>query len=221
MKIAVLVLLVSMALCAGCVSVPVSPTSLAGCATRDQSAREALDALTSGVWLANAFLDSEFRHTLPAGRIDITEECLIYRSGSLEIPIHIRCTTFGDVLVAWDMAAQERSWGFIVGKVAGHGNRAYHNSLFYFPNGVFAGNVTVAGIILHELTHIYLGQGLDSMENSLRYYGEAVFLFRYRSHSMERAAYRTTDEYWSYITEMRRLHPQDFSSGTPKSLTTH
>jgi hypothetical protein len=96
------------------------------------------------------------------------------------------------------MVAQERSDGFVVGSVAPHRHREIDNTLFKSISGQSQPNQMIADLILHELTHIYFKHGTVSLPKTVLYYGEAIFLFRYHDHSMERVPFRTSDEFWAF-----------------------
>ena len=179
-------------------------------------AQSELATWNQAVALSNEFLGSRQRHALPAGTISIDDEGMVFTHGDGSNKIVIECTSFGDVLVGCNMMAQERSWGFVVGRTKPGKNRLTDNSFFRDRNGDFLSNITVAQIILHELTHTYYKTGIDHPWNAIRYYAEACFLFRYRKHSMEKLPYQTSGEFYAFINNLRKTHPERFSVVTPK-----
>lgn len=197
---------------AGCAGVPVTPTKLEAHAQTDAEAGRALHMWSSAVELANLFLASEFRQTLPPGKISLDADGMRFTSASATMPIRVRCTTFGDLLVKFNFPAQERSWGFIVGRTPGGADRLTSNSLFRHRSGEALGNIAMADIILHELTHMHLKSGLDDPLLFIRYYAEAILLWRYRDHSMERMPFKTTSEYYAFIKAMEKNNPDRFST---------
>ena len=194
----------------GCVAVPVTPAGLQGSRADPALAQSELATWSQAVYLCNEFLKSDQRHTLPAGSIAMDERGMVYSYPGGTIKMAIKCTTFGDLVVRFKFVAQERSWGFVVGRTKPGVNRVTDNSLFRRPNGDFVPNIEVAGLILHELTHIYSGSGLSNPWDVFRYYAEACLLFRYRNHSMEKLPFKTSAEFYSYIEAIRKAHPEWF-----------
>ncbi len=199
----------------GCASVPVTPARLQNSRADPALAQGELATWNQAVFVCNEFLKSAQRHTLPAGSFALDEQGMVYSYPGGSIRLTIKCTTFGDVLVHWNMVAQERSWGFVVGRTRPGASRLTDNSLFRQPNGAFQSNIDVAGTILHETTHIYTKDSLDNPWDVIRYYAEACFLFRYRTHSMERQPFRTTAEFSAFIAATRQAHPEWFSPTPP------
>ncbi len=66
------------------------------------------------------------------------------------------------------------------------------------------GNAEIASLTLHELTHTYYRCGTVSFEKGVMYYLEAVFLFRYRNHSMERLPFQTSAEFMEFLNSLAR-----------------
>ena len=204
------VAIVAIVVSSGCVSVPVTPARLQQKASTNSTAKSEWETWKSSVDLANLFLKSECRKTLPEGVITFDDEGMIFANTVTREPVRVRCTTFGDLLVKCNMIAQERCWGFVVGKVGEGNDRLTDNSLFRSPKGMPLANIEIAATILHELTHLHLKMGIDNPVNFIRYYSEAIFLFRYRTHSMERLPYNTTREFYAFIEGLRKAHPDQF-----------
>jgi hypothetical protein len=116
------------------------------------------------------------------------------------IPVEVRVTTWGGVGARLGFAAQERSWGFVVGR-RGEGDPLVANSLFRDAGDDWRHRVRVAALILHEATHVVYDVGTVGFWKGLAYYLEALFLFRYRNHSGERAPFATTEEFNRWAEE--------------------
>ena len=195
---------------AGCVSSPITPAKLQAKATTDATAKAELETWMSAVELANLFLKSEYRKTLPTGVIIMDAEGMLFTCATGGEPVRVSCTTFGDLLVKCNMIAQERSWGFVVGRIKPGSDRLTANSFFRYRDGRPQGNIEVAATILHELTHLHLKMGIDDPVNLVKYYSEAIFLLRYRSHSMERLPFNTTNEFYAFVGALKKDHPDQF-----------
>ncbi|MEM7305100.1 MAG: hypothetical protein AAF682_00450 [Planctomycetota bacterium] len=185
-------------LCASCTSVQIDPESLA---SDDPEFVQAAETLEAAVEAANDFLRSDARVTLPAGQLAWRDGELVFTHAGGEVPMRLRRTTWGDLCEATGFEAQERRDGFVVG-ARGEGDSRIYNSLFRSSLGFWKQPYRIAELILHELTHVYLEEGTIGTWNSVKYYAEAIFLFRYRNHSAERNAYLTTEEFldWWRIT---------------------
>ncbi|HZP61110.1 MAG TPA: hypothetical protein VFB27_12370 [Opitutaceae bacterium] len=206
-----LLVLFPLLLSAGCASVPITQKNLAALPARTDERDADLKRWTEAVWLCNAFLSSPERATLPPGRIDFSEQGMEFVSDSGRLPIRVRCTTWGDLLIPCHMAAQERSDGFVVGLVPPRDSRLLDNSFFKYNSGQPAPNVVIARLILHELTHSYFHVGTVDFYHGFTYYLEAVFLLHYRSHSQERLPFQTSREFNAFIkrkmAEAKQLAP--------------
>jgi hypothetical protein len=200
MSRAFLLLLLILAL-GGCASVPVTPRSIAAVPDRAGDRDAALRNLRAAVAIANEFLASDFRKTLPAGELVLADDGLTFVTAERRLPVDIRCTSAGDLLIPFKMAAQERADGFVVGSVTPHEHRAIDNSLFRRRSGAPVRDFEVAQLILHELTHEYFRLGTVSLPKTVAYYAEAVLLFRYRTHSMERLPFQTTAEFRAFVRD--------------------
>jgi hypothetical protein len=189
----------------GCAAVPVTPATLVTSTDRPEERDASLKRWREAVNLCNAFLESPYRKTLPPGEIWLTDDGMEFVADGLVRPINIRCTYWGDVLVWFGMAAQERSDGFVVGLVKSGRSRLLDNSFFKYGTNQPNFSAVMAELTLHELTHSYYQCGTVSFTKGMMYYLEAVFLFRYRNHSMERLPFKTSGEfesfYWSSIKE--------------------
>jgi hypothetical protein len=195
-RIAALLVLVVLS---GCASVQVTPASISGIRGRDEERAEALKTWLEAVWISNEFLASEYRKTLPQGTITLEEDGMAFVSDGARSPIRIKCSTAGDLLVPFKMMAQERSDGFVVGSLPPHQHREIDNTLFKHFSGSKNMNHHLAGLILHELAHIHFRLGTVSVPKTMLYYCEAIFLFRYRSHSMEIIPFRVSREFSEFV----------------------
>jgi hypothetical protein len=193
-------LLLLLPLC-GCVSVRVTPRSIAAVPDRAKDREAALVCLREAVAIANEFLASDFRKTLPAGELVLSDDGLVFVSQGRRIPVDIRCTSWGDILIPFKMAAQERSTGFVVGSITPHEHREIDNSLFRRRSGKPQRDFEIAQLILHELTHSYYRLGTVSFTKTVAYYAEAIFLLRYRTHSMERLPFQTSREFGAFARD--------------------
>jgi len=191
---------------ASCVSQPITPEVLRELGDDGAAAAARLER---AVEIANDFLASDARETLPPGRIERRAGELVFvhagetvfaHAGEPPEPseltwIKIRRTTFGDLVESFGFEAQERSDGFVVGK-RGDGDPRLANSLFVSPfDGSWNQAPWIAELILHELTHTVMGDGTTSVCGAVSYYAEAIFLWRYDDHSAERRPYATSAEF--------------------------
>ena len=185
---------------ASCASNAITPSSLAAVG---EPGEQALARFERAVRIADAFLVSDARATLPPGRMAFDGDRLVYTHADGEIELKIRRTSFGNLVVRFGFEAQERSDGFVVGE-RGDGDPRVANSLFQSSFGGWKDPRWVAELLLHELTHVYYGEGTVSPWNTFTYYLEAIFLFRYDNHSAERHAHETTSEFiaWAQSNPM-------------------
>jgi hypothetical protein len=198
MKPLLLVAGIAGAMFSGCSSVPITPGSLGANHDRIEERNSALQRWQEAIGLCNAFLSSSYRSTLPQGELQLTDDGMVYVTGHTLFPIRVRCTRWGDLVVRTSYTAQERSDGFVVGLRDPRRDRLLDNSFFKNEKGRPVSSSDIAALILHELTHSYCRVGTVSFTKAVRYYAEAVFLFRYRSHSMERLPNETTAEFWKF-----------------------
>ena len=186
-------------LATGCANVRVTPAELKASSARPEERDDDLKRWREAVWLCNAFLNSTNRQTLPKGEIRLQDDGMVFVTTNKEQPVNIRCTTWGDMLVWFDFTAQERSDGFVVGCVQPKHERLFDNSFLKQENGQPAPNFAMAELALHEITHTYYRCGTVSFGNGFMYYLEAIFLFRYKNHSMEKLPFQTLHEFEQFI----------------------
>ena len=186
---------------AACSVVPITPAAMRQADVPPADRDHAVQTLTDAVSRCNEFMASPFRHALPPGRFVLDDsQGLRFETATGTWPLEIRCTDWGDVVLSFGFQAQEGEGGFTVGEVEPERDRLIDNSLLRDGNGWELGSDTVADLILHETTHVVSDEGAIGFWQSAGYYVETVFLFRYdRSHSDERRAYSTNEEYHAFI----------------------
>lgn len=200
---------------AGCADVAVTPRALLdgdGTTAVPAAEREAtLARWREAVALANEFLASSWRRTLPTGRFELDDERgMTFTTPDGGWPIELRCTTWGDLCVASGFAAQERDGGFVVGAAGRERDRRVDNSLFVDESGFDRAPEGIAELLLHETTHVVWREGTVGFWNGFAYYLEAIFLLRAIEHSAERKAYATTHEFdWFTWTRQNPLLAAD------------
>lgn len=175
---------------AACVVQPIAPDDLRALGPQGEAALERLDR---AVALANAFLASDARATLPPGTLAWRGDRLVFAHPEGTDELYARRTTFGDVVERFGFEAQERSNGFVVG-ARGDGDPRVANSLFVGPDGAPKGTLAMAELLLHELTHVHFRDGTVAVCETIAYYAEAILLLRYADHSAERRPYATSRE---------------------------
>ena len=185
-----------------------TPAAIRGSAAPAEEKEEAIGTWTEAVDLANGFLASPFRRTLPEGRFDLDEaEGMRFVAADRTWSIEVRSTTGGDLVLWAGYQAQERSYGFVVGSCPPDEEPLLHHSLFRTKSGDLLDPDALARLVLHETTHVVFREGTIGFWNSLAYYLEAIFLFRSRTHSDEDLPRATSEEFLFY-----RLWPD----GTPE-----
>ncbi len=188
-----------LALAAACRSLEIRPSDLERQpgAERDQVLRD----WKTAVVLANAFLVSPYRSTLPAGKFELGPQGMRFVTQHDSLPILVRVTDWGDWVVRTGFAAQERENGFVVGAQPPHKDRLVDHSFFRDGDGDWLSPRTIAELTLHETTHVVYREGTVGFWNGAAYYLEAIFLFRYSNHSAERHANATSEEFSVFYAE--------------------
>jgi len=187
---------------AGCRSVELTPAAVERALVEAPAPARAAATWRKAVALANEFLASAQRRTLPEGRFELSEGAgMRFVTNAGAWPITVCCTTWGDVCVAFDFAAQEREWGFVVGSKEPGRDRLVDNSLFVGSGGMRLTASGVAHLILHETTHVVWREGTVGFWNGVSYYLESIFLFRYSNHSDERGPNATDEEFDWFLNE--------------------
>lgn len=185
---------------ASCRSFEITPAVLRTATDAHPERREALARWTAGVELANEFLASEFRLSLPAGRFELDDDGMRFVGSGGEFPLRVVRSTWGDWVVRVGFAAQEREWGFVVGQRCPVNDAWVDHSFFRGVDGELASPFELASLVLHETTHVLHREGTVGFWNGVAYYGEAIFLFRYDTHSGERCANATSEEFAYFAT---------------------
>lgn len=178
-----------------CRSVDVTPASLRSADAPAHERERALAVWRAAVERANAFLASPLRRTLPAGTIELADDGMRLRTEHGAWPLRVRCTTWGDLCVRTGFAAQEREDGFVVGAAPPGRDPRTDNSLFRTSEGEPHDAGRIARLVLHEATHVVYREGTVGTWNTIAYYAEAIFLLRAASHSAERKAHATSEEF--------------------------
>ena len=200
-----------------CRSVAITPRELARDPNPD--AARALELWRESIERANAFLASPYRRTLPAGRYELRDGGLCFLAGGGELAVNVRATTWGDWVVRTGFQAQEREDGFVVGAEPPDADPLVDHSLFRDGDGALRDADSMAATTLHETAHAVFREGTIGVWNSLAYYLEAIFLFRYASHSDERHAQATSEEYAYFALE--REAPPEYKAVYRESFETH
>ncbi len=100
------VLSILLLLASGCAAVRISPAALKASTVRTNEAVADLRRWQEAVYLCNLFLNSTNRKTLPPGQLRLTDDGMEFTTANSTLPIRIRCSDWGDVLVWYGMAAQ-------------------------------------------------------------------------------------------------------------------
>ena len=189
-----------------CSVVPITPAAMRRADVPPADREHAVQTLTDAVARCNEFMASPFRHALPPGRFVLDDAQGLRMQGAAGTwPIEIRCTDWGDFVMWFGFQAQEGEGGFTVGECGRERDRLIDNGLLLDPNGWEMDSDSVADLVLHEATHVVSNEGAIGFWKSCSYYAETVFLFRYdRSHSDERRAYSTDEEFHAFIQSLGR-----------------
>jgi hypothetical protein len=195
------------ALAASCRSLEITPAALRdGTESRPERAA-ALERWTESIELANGFLASEFRRTLPAGRYELGEDGMRFVTASRTWPIRVVSSSWGDLVVRTGFAAQEREWGFVVGSRSPADDPLVDHSFFRYADRSPMGPAEIASLVLHETTHVVFREGTVGFWNGVAYYLEAIFLLRTAKHSDEWLP-NATDEEFRFFHFARAAAPE-------------
>ncbi|MCK6446061.1 MAG: hypothetical protein L6Q99_06675 [Planctomycetes bacterium] len=215
---------------ASCRSYEITPAALRTETDTRPERAEALSRWTVAIELANQFLASEFRQTLPDGRLVLADDGMRFVERDRELPMRVVRSTWGDWVVRVGFAAQEREWGFVVGQRSPVHDGLVDHSFFRGADGELTDPFAIASLVLHEATHVCYREGTVGFWNGVAYYFEAIFLFRYDTHSDERHANATSEEFRFFLVERgvddehkpmhRRTFEQHLAEG-PTSRCTH
>jgi hypothetical protein len=189
-----------------CSAVSVTPDALREARIPPAEREELATTWNDAVARCNEFLASPFRRALPPGTVVLDDaRGMSFVGDERTWPLEVRSTSWGDVVLWFGFQAQERTSGFTVGECPPERDRVADNSLFRDSHGFAMSSDIVADLILHEATHVVSGEGALGFWKSFAYYCEALFLFRYGpTHSDERLAYGTNEEYHAFIQSVGR-----------------
>lgn len=191
----------SILLVAGCRSLEITPGALREDPDLHPERALALERWTAAVELANEFLTSSYRRTLPPGRYDLDDGGMRFVGEHGELPMRVFSTTWGDWVVRTGFRAQERELGFVVGRRPPVRDELVDNSFLRGSDGELAGASSLARLVLHETTHVLYRDGTVGFWNGVAYYLEAIFLLRSATHSDERSANATSEEFGYFLLE--------------------
>ncbi len=183
-----------------CRSIPVTPVAIETCSAAPEEKERALRRWREAVDLANEFLASPFRRTLPAARYDLGPDGMRFVAGDRAWPIEVRSTTWGDLVLWAGFQAQEREYGFCVGECLPEEEPLLDHSFFRTSDGGLLEPDSIADLILHETAHVVAREGTIGFWNSLAFYAEAVFLFRSTTHSDEDIPHAVSEEFAFFRT---------------------
>jgi len=195
-----------LALLASCASVTVTPATIRAASAPAERREATLAAWMQSIAIANEFLASPYRRTLPPGSIELGLRGMRFVTEQGTWPLEIHCNAYGALVLAVGAQAQEREYGFVVGLQDGGVDRSLDNALFRHADSSLREPQDIAGTFLHEVTHVVYREGTVGFWNGVAYYLEAVFLLRNTKHSAERKAYATSHEL-SYFWITRDLEP--------------
>jgi len=199
-------------LCA-CRSVEVTPAALRAAPDPRGWRAAALARWEQAVELANAFLASDWRRTLPPGRFELRDEGLAYvGDAGCTWPIAVRHSTWGDLVVATGFRAQEDARGFVVGAVdpphCGPADPLLDNTFFRWTDGAWHEPHALAELLLHETTHVVYRHGTVGAWNTLAYYAVAVATLGAADHPVERRPRASSEEFTLF--RLARDAPEEY-----------
>ena len=94
-----------------CSSVVLTPESLDATDVPLEERTADLALWSAAVELANEFLASPYRHTLPLGHFDLAPSGMQYVTERGTWPIEVRCTSYGDMVVSMGLPARRARRG--------------------------------------------------------------------------------------------------------------
>lgn len=190
----------------GCGATIITPAAIRTADAPPEDRARAEATLRAAFVRCNEFMASPFRHALPPGAFLLDDtRGLSFTTPAGAWPIEIRCTNWGDFFTWCGLQAQEGDGGFTVGEVDPERDPVIDNSLLRDLNGFEVSSDTVANLILHETTHVVSDEGAIGFWKSWGYYLEAIFRLRVgQTHSDERRAYSTGEEYHAFIQSVGR-----------------
>ena len=186
-------------LATGCATV-VTPSALRHANLPADEREHVLTTWNEAVALANGYLASPYRHSMPAGRYTLDDELgMTFESDGRRWPIQVWNSFGGWLVTSFGFRAQERERGFVVGPRPPDEQPLVDHSMFRDLDGDWHSARSVASLVLHETAHTIHREGTVGFGNTLLYYLEAVFLLRTTDHSDERIPNAVSEEfrYWA------------------------
>ena len=185
-------------LLAGCATV-ITPAAVREADWPEEARSEILRRWQAAVDTANEFLASDANRSLPQGlRLTLDEQSgmRFQDAAHRDRPLRVANTWWGDLCVSMGFAAQERSWGFVVGD-RGEGPQVVAHSFFYTTFGMKS-IPYMAELILHEMAHVVHHTGTVDPFQAFGYYLLAIAHGGSPSHPAERAPYATSSEFLNW-----------------------
>ncbi len=149
------------------------------------------------VELANGFLDSAANRALQDCHYQLQPQGMVLTTPQGPVPVQIRCTPWGSLVVWSGFEAQERSWGFVVG-ARGDGPAVAANSFFLRSDGQARPAWMMAELILHETTHQLHHVGTVSWLRGAVYYIQALSYGGGREHPQEALPYQVSADFMNW-----------------------
>ena len=183
-------------LLAGCATT-VTPAAVAEADWPLESREAILERWQQAVDTANAFLASDANRSLPDGlwlTLDHERGMSFAGADGRARRLTVANTWWGDLCVGMGFAAQERSWGFVVGD-RGEGPQVVAHTLFYDPFGNLKSEHDMAELILHEMAHVVHHTGTVDPFQAFGYYVLAIAHGGSHDHPAEKLPYATSFEF--------------------------
>lgn len=189
-------------LACSCRSLEITPSALREPGGREADRAAAIVRWQEAVDLANAFLVSPYRRTLPPGRFDLTERgmAFVLDGSGRAWPIGVFSSTWGDLVVWTGFQAQEDEDGFVVGGTPGPAGAPpdplLDHTWFRYRSGDEELPVpTMARLLLHETTHVVYRHGTVGAWPTVRFYVVAVATLSSAKHPDEDRPRATNEEF--------------------------
>jgi hypothetical protein len=194
-----------LALTSGCSTV-ITPEAVRGSNVPRELVDRSLGQWGAAIELVNEFLDERTLEDVPWFRLAYGERgMLLIREEGVQ-RFDIACTPWGWLIVKSGFAAQERSWGFVVGPVEGD-QPVFDNSFFYGGLGL-RGSHGLGGLILHEAIHTVLKNGTTGFFSGLSYYLQAIWHGGGEEHPHEARAYAIEGKFRGWAGRRKFTQPQ-------------
>lgn len=186
-------------LCLGACSTAITPLAIDAADAPIELRSEANRRWHEAVTLVNQFLAEQPVWELPPFRLrhDPAGMRLVTEEG--EQGFAVACTSWGNLVTLAGFTAQERSWGFVVGK-QGDGDDVLANSFLQSSMGLRS-VASLGGLILHEAVHTIEGSGTVSFWSGLRYYLLTPIYGGAQRHPHERLAYEVEARFHNWARQ--------------------